>query len=167
MAPRQWHRFRLKSAPARRRAAVGIPALLAAALLLVALGCADTSSNDEQPAPDTAGSSVTSAASADTASATTVTTPPTTTPSEVIVDVKVTQIPGGPRESTVSALREGMTAPLLPEPLVSPLDVLSGGPPPDGIPSIDGPEFERATDVGALQPQEAVVTLTLNGDARA
>ena len=85
----------------------------------------------------------------------------------MIVDVKVTQIPGGPRESTVSALRDGMTAPLLPEPLVSPLDVLSGGPPPDGIPSIDGPEFERATDVGTLQPQEAVVTLTLNGDARA
>ena len=85
----------------------------------------------------------------------------------MIVDVKVTQIPGGPRESTVSALREGMTAPLLPEPLVSPLDVLSGGPPPDGIPSIDVPEFERATDIGILQPQEAVVTLTLNGDARA
>ncbi len=167
MAPRQWHRFRLKSAPARRRAAVGIPALLAAALLLVALGCADSSSSDDQPAPDTAGSNATGSASADTAPATTGTAPPTTTPAEVIVDVRVTQIPGGPRESTVSALREGMTAPLLPEPLVSPLDVLSGGPAPDGIPSIDGPEFERATEVGTLQPQEAVVTLTLNGDARA
>ncbi len=168
MAPRQRHRSRLKFAPARRLAAGGIPILLAAALAFVALGCSDTSSDDDQAASDSGGTTDTSeAASADTAPATTVTAPPTTTPSEVIVDVKVTQIPGGPREATVSALREGMTAPLLPEPLVSPLDVLSGGPPPDGIPSIDGPEFERATDVGTLQPQEAVVTLTLNGDARA
>ena len=168
MALRQRHPSRLKFAPARRLAAGGIPILLAAALAFVALGCSDTSSDDDQAASDTGGTTDTSeAAGADTAPATTVTTPPTTTPSEVIVDVRVTQIPGGPRESTVSALREGMTAPLLPEPLVSPLDVLSGGPPPDGIPSIDGPEFERATDVGALQPQEAVVTLTLNGDARA
>ena len=168
MALRQRHRSRLKFAPARRLAAGGIPILLAAALAFVALGCSDTSSDDDQAASDAGGTTDTSeAASADTAPATTVTAPPATTPSEVIVNVRVTQIPGGPRESTVSALREGVTAPLLPEPLVSPLDVLSGGPPPDGIPSIDGPEFERATDVGTLQPQEAVVTLTLNGDARA
>ena len=168
MAPRQRHPSRLKFAPARQLAAGGISILLAAALAFVALGCSDTSSDDDQAASDTGRTTDTSeAASADTAPATTVIAAPTTTPSEVIVDVKVTQIPGGPRESTVSALREGMTAPLLPEPLVSPLDVLSGGPSPDGIPSIDGPEFERATDVGALQPQEAVVTLTLNGDARA
>ena len=142
---------------------------MAAALMLIALGCADASSGEEESAPDTAGSDATQtgAPSADTASATTATAPATTTPAEVIVDVKVTQIPGGPREVTVSALREGMTAPLLPEPLVSPVDVLSGGPAPDGIPAIDVPEFERATDVGFLQPQEAVVALTLNGDARA
>ena len=159
---RRLNRFRLKLAPVRRRRAGGALGLLAAALMLVALGCADNSSGDEPSEPDT-----TEAASTGAAPATTASVPPTTTPAEVIVDVKVTQIPGGPRESTVSALREGMTAPLLPEPLVSPLDVLSGGPPPDGIPSIDAPEFERATDVGFLQPQEAVVTLTLNGDARA
>ncbi len=168
MAPRQRHSFRLKIAPARRLAAGGIPALLAAALMLIALGCSDTSPDDDQAAPDTSGTTDTSEEpSADTAPATTATAPPTTTPAEAIVDVKVTQIPGGPREATVSALREGMTAPLLPEPLVSPLDVLSGGPAPDGIPSVDAPEFERATDVEFLQPQEAVVTLTLNGDARA
>ncbi len=156
------NRFRLKFAAVRRPGAGGVLVLIAAALMLVALGCADNSSSDEPSEPDT-----TESASADTAPVTTAAAPPSTTPVEVIVDVKVTQIPGGPRESTVSALREGMTAPLLPEPLVSPLDVLSGGPPPDGIPSIDAPEFERATDVGFLQPQEAVVTLTLNGDARA
>ena len=165
-ASRRLDRFRLKPAAVRGPGARGATGLLAAALMLVALGCADNSSSDEPSEPDT-----TEAATADTAPATTATAPPTTAPptapAEVIVDVKVIQIPGGPRESTVSALREGMTAPLLPEPLVSPLDVLSGGPAPDGIPSIDAPEFERAADVGYLQPQEAVVTLTLNGDARA
>ena len=164
---RRLDRFRLKLAAVRGRGARGVLVLLAAALMFIALGCADDSSSDEPSEPDTTGSNATGAASADTAPATTAAAPRSTTPDEVIVDVRVTQIPGGPRESTVSALREGMTAPLLPEPLVSPLDVLSGGPPPDGIPSIDAPEFERAADVGFLQPQEAVVTLTLNGDARA
>ena len=84
-----------------------------------------------------------------------------------IVDLRVVQIPGDPPEVTVSALREGITAPLLPEPLVSPLDILSGGPPPDGIPSIDVPEFDRASEVQWLEPQEAVVALVVNGDARA
>ncbi len=80
---------------------------------------------------------------------------------------RVVHILGGPREDTVSALRDGMTAPLLPEPLVSPREVRSGGPPPDGIPSIDAPQFERAGDVEFLEPQEAVVTMTLADDARA
>lgn len=151
----------------RQPGARGVLVLVAAALMLIAAACAETSSSDQQAEPDATGSDTTEAASNDAAPATTAAASPSTTPAEVIVDVKVTQIPGGPRESTVSALREGMTAPLLPQPLVSPLDVLSGGPPPDGIPSIDAPEFERATDVGFLQPQEAVVTLTLNGDARA
>ena len=166
-ACRRLDRFRPKSATVGRLGARGVLGLLAAALLLIASGCADSSSGDDQSAPDTTGSNTTGAASAGAAPTTTAAAPPATTPAEVIVDLKVTQIPGGPRESTVSALREGMTAPLLPEPLVSPLDVLSGGPPPDGIPSIDAPEFERAADVGFLQPQEAVVALTLNGDARA
>ena len=160
-------RFRLTSAAARRLGARGVLALLSAALMLIAAGCADASSDDQQAEPDTTGSNATGPASTGTAPATTAADSPSTTPGEVVIDVKVTQIPGGPRESTVSALREGMTAPLLPQPLVSPLDVLSGGPPPDGIPSIDTPEFERATDIGFLQPQEAVVTVTLNGDARA
>ncbi len=147
----------------RQLRAGGAPGLLAAALMLVALACADSSSSDEPSEPDTIETAPDDTAPATTAAA----APPPTTQAEVIVDVGVTQIPGGPRESTVSALREGMTAPLLPEPLVSPLDVLSGGPAPDAIPAIDAPEFERATDVGFLQPQEAVVTLTLNGDARA
>ncbi len=159
MAPRQRQASRLKSSLAGRLATGGVLTLLAAALLAGASGCAGTSSDDDQSAPDptTISAPATTAAAVVPASTTTV----------PIIDLKVTQIPGGPREATVSALREGITAPLLPEALVSPLDVLSGGPPPDGIPSIDAPDFERASDVEFLQPQEAVVTLTLNGDARA
>ena len=159
MAPRQRHASRLGSPPARRLATGGVLTLLAAALLVGASGCADTSSDDDQSAPDPTATSAPATTAAAAAPATTTTAP--------IIDLRVTQIRGGPRESTVSALREGMTAPLLPEPLVSPIDVLSGGPPPDGIPSIDAPDFERASDVEFLQSQEAVVTLTLNGDARA
>ncbi|WP_423919182.1 DUF3179 domain-containing protein [Candidatus Poriferisodalis sp.] len=159
MAPRQRHASRLGSPPARRLATGWVLTLLAAALLAGALGCADTASENDQSAPDPTASSAPATTAAAAAPATTTAVP--------IIDLKVTQIPGGPRESTVSALRDGMTAPLLPEPLVSPIDVLSGGPPPDGIPSIDAPNFERASDVEFLQSQEAVVTLTLNGDARA
>ncbi len=113
-------------------------------------------------APTIAAPTTTSADVATTAVATTV-----ATTTVVVRDVNVAQIPGGPRESTVSALREGMTAPSLPEPLVAPSEVISGGPPPDGIPSIDAPKFERATDIDFVQPQEAVIALTLNGDSRA
>ena len=141
--------------------------LLAVLVTSFAWGCTTASSGDAQAELATTEPTQTAPANADSEPASAATTATPTSNTEVIVDVRVTQIPGGPRETTVSALREGMNAPLLPEPLVSPIDVLSGGPPPDGIPSIDVPEFERATEVGFLQPQEAVVTLTLNGDARA
>ena len=161
-----------ESVPQRRIRALAAPVLVAAGVALAALGCADdpgdlgsTGDPDADAASDTA-----EAGAPDATDAVTPGTPeaePTATTATPLVDLKVTQIPGGLRESTISALRDGMTAPLLPEPLVSPLDVLSGGPAPDGIPSIDAPEFERAAEVEWLQPQEAVVTLTLNGDARA
>jgi len=46
-------------------------------------------------------------------------------------------------------------------------DILSGGPPKDGIPSIDDPTFVAVADVANLSPTEPVVGLTINGDARA
>ena len=45
--------------------------------------------------------------------------------------------------------------------------VLSGGPPRDGIPSIDDPSFEPAQGHETLEPTDPVVGLTINGDARA
>ena len=54
-----------------------------------------------------------------------------------------------------------------PEPLVELDEIRSGGPPPDGIPSIDDPVFVPAADVDFLAENEAVLALTVNGESRA
>lgn len=46
-------------------------------------------------------------------------------------------------------------------------DILSGGPPKDGIPSIDEPRFEGVATVKHLADTEPVIGLVINGDARA
>jgi len=47
-------------------------------------------------------------------------------------------------------------------------EIMTGGPPKDGIPSIDDPQFESVADAGAwLDDVEAVQVVDLNGDARA
>ncbi len=47
-------------------------------------------------------------------------------------------------------------------------EILSGGPPPDGIPPIDNPTFESVDAAGAwLQPQSPVIVVELNEIARA
>jgi hypothetical protein len=46
-------------------------------------------------------------------------------------------------------------------------EILSGGPPKDGIPSIDDPKFVPVSEMSDLGPQEPVIGLTINGDARA
>jgi hypothetical protein len=45
--------------------------------------------------------------------------------------------------------------------------IVSGGPPPDGIPPIDEPGYEVASAVDWLQPDEPVLVLLLEGQARA
>ncbi len=45
--------------------------------------------------------------------------------------------------------------------------IRSGGPPRDGIPSIDDPLFMPASEVSDLLPQEAVISLDIAGDVRA
>lgn len=52
-------------------------------------------------------------------------------------------------------------------PLVDPDQIISGGPPPDGIPPIDEPKFLAPADVTFLQPQEPVVAVEVNGVAKA
>jgi hypothetical protein len=46
-------------------------------------------------------------------------------------------------------------------------EVLSGGPPKDGIPSIDRPKFAPARDDKQLSDTEPVIGMEINGDARA
>ncbi len=54
-----------------------------------------------------------------------------------------------------------------PSPLVDPEEIVSGGPPPDGIPPIDEPRFEAVGEVGWLSDRQPVIAVEMNGDARA
>lgn len=46
-------------------------------------------------------------------------------------------------------------------------EVLSGGPPKDGIPSIDAPQFHAVGEESTLDPREPVIGLEIAGEARA
>jgi hypothetical protein len=54
-----------------------------------------------------------------------------------------------------------------PDPLVDPSEIVSGGPPPDGIPPIDRPRFEGVAEVEWLSEREPVIVVVIDGDARA
>lgn len=63
---------------------------------------------------------------------------------------------------------DDMFADEFPDPLINPRDLISGGPPPDGIPPIDDPAFLPVQGNLELLPDvEPVVALEINGDARA
>ncbi len=70
-----------------------------------------------------------------------------------------------PREDTASAL-DDMRQRSFPAALVDPDQILSGGPPPDGIPAIDSPRFVRASDVDWLGDGEPVLSLTVGEETR-
>ena len=46
-------------------------------------------------------------------------------------------------------------------------EILSGGPPKDGIPAIDDPKFIAASDESRLDPREAVLSVTIGETSRA
>jgi hypothetical protein len=52
-------------------------------------------------------------------------------------------------------------------PLVSPDDIVSGGPPPDGIPPVDRPRFQAVGEVDWLATAEPVAMVELDGQAKA
>ncbi|MCA1737150.1 MAG: DUF3179 domain-containing protein [Actinobacteria bacterium] len=73
-----------------------------------------------------------------------------------------TGLPSGP-----SALRD-LGNPDLPEPLLDPSEIISGGPPPDGIPPIDDPVFISVAEADSwLEDNEPVVYLEIAGEAHA
>lgn len=61
-----------------------------------------------------------------------------------------------------------MQDPSFPDPLVDPAEIISGGPPPDGIPPIDNPQFVTVEEADEwLGTNEPVVYLELNGEVHA
>jgi hypothetical protein len=66
--------------------------------------------------------------------------------------------PGGP-----SPTESGSTT----DPLVDPEDIVSGGPPPDGIPPIDDPRFLAPGDATFLTDREPVLAVEIGGEAKA
>lgn len=78
----------------------------------------------------------------------------------------VEQVTASPEEDVPSSLVDA-TADGLPAPLVGPEELISGGPPPDGIPPIDEPRFLAAGDVDFIEPSEPVLAMELGGEARA
>ncbi len=55
-----------------------------------------------------------------------------------------------------------------PPPVIDPNLIVSGGPPPDGIPSIDVPQFVSPADADFItSDEEPVIAIEVNGDARA
>jgi hypothetical protein len=80
--------------------------------------------------------------------------------------VPLPQVEPGAREQVPSALREPQ-AEGLPEPLIDLTDVVDGGQPPDGIPALDEPRFQRTGDVHWVDDLEQVLVVESGGEARA
>jgi hypothetical protein len=78
----------------------------------------------------------------------------------------VEQVSPDAGEETPSALEDRYDE-RLPDPLLNPDLVISGGPPPDGIPAIDEPTFETVGQVDWLEDQEPVLSLTVGEETRA
>ena len=80
--------------------------------------------------------------------------------------VPLPQVPSGDREQVPSALRD-RDAPGLPKPTVDLAEIVSGGQPPEGIPAIDAPRFQRTGDVRWVDDAEQVLVVEVAGEARA
>jgi hypothetical protein len=60
---------------------------------------------------------------------------------------------------------DDMADPSFPEPLVNPDEIISGGPPPDGIPPIDNPQFVSIEEADEwLGTNEAIIYLEINDE---
>ncbi|MGH9249028.1 MAG: DUF3179 domain-containing protein [Acidimicrobiales bacterium] len=75
------------------------------------------------------------------------------------------QAANSPREDAPSAV-DNMRDEAFPDALIDPDQILSGGPPPDGIPAIDEPKFQHVDDVDWLAETAALLAITIDGDTR-
>lgn len=89
---------------------------------------------------------------------------PTPEPESTTTAPPATNGPGGELPSALDNMENAS----FPEPLIDPSEIISGGPPPDGIPPIDNPQFvsvEKADEwIGANEP---VIYLEMNGEVHA
>jgi hypothetical protein len=83
--------------------------------------------------------------------------------------VTVKKTPSAPRNESRPSGLDSWQNPTdkLPTPSIDLSILRSGGPPPDGIPSIDEPVFHAASGVDYLGSTDPVVAVKINGDARA
>jgi hypothetical protein len=127
--------------------------LIGALLALLMAACGDAGSVAGES--ETATTEATTAETAPVPSTTVAESDPADAPA-------VGVLPQGP-----SAL-ETSSAPEFPAAVVDPDEIISGGPPPDGIPPIEEPVFLPVIDaLERFDPAEAVVALEIDGDARA
>ncbi|GMQ86064.1 MAG: DUF3179 domain-containing protein [Acidimicrobiia bacterium] len=125
-------------------------AFLVVAVALIAAACGAVGDDDS--------SAVGSAVGSEAPSSSTVTT--LDAPSQVAAVTG--ELPEGP-----SALDNKLDA-SFPDPLIDPADILSGGPPPDGIPPVDDPQFVTVAQADAwLNDPEPVLVVDVDGDVRA
>lgn len=129
-----------------RRRGAGVAALL---LLLAACGDADGQAG-AGPATASAEDASSTALPGDESLA---------TPARVI------DLTGIDLDDTASAL-DDRNHPSFPDPLIDSDAVRSGGPPPDGIPPIDSPNYDNVGDIDFLEPTEPILLLEVNGDVR-
>lgn len=71
-------------------------------------------------------------------------------------------------DADIASALDDMDDPSFPEPLVDPQEIISGGPPPDGIPPIDNPGFVSIEEADEwLGANEPVIYLEVNDEVRA
>jgi hypothetical protein len=120
--------------------------VLIAAIALTAAACSSAAGTDGDTGNDSPTDPVTS----------------TTTTISTTVAADTGELPAGP-----SALDDRF-ADEFPDPLIDPSEVVSGGPPPDGIPPIDDPQFISVSDADVwLNDAEPVLVVDVDGDVRA
>ncbi|MEN8237826.1 MAG: DUF3179 domain-containing protein [Actinomycetota bacterium] len=126
--------------------------LLIGALALIAAACSSAGADDDSADDDSAGTQETTAA----------TTSPDTTLDSASGSSDATGLPTG-----ASALSDRFND-AFPDPIIDPGSILSGGPPPDGIPPIDDPQFISVQDADEwLNDPEPVMVVDVDGDIRA
>jgi len=81
--------------------------------------------------------------------------------------VEISQIPGDGRDDSITSALANPDNDEFSTPLVDINRIISGGPPPDGIPPLDAPSFQTASSVNWLRCNEPVLSLSIDGEARA